>query len=40
MRRRTRSRILWSVVSLLAIGAFFYFSSSAMSWLRVTLHGR
>jgi hypothetical protein len=37
---RTRSRVIWVVVTLVAIGAFFYFSSAAMTWLRVTLHGR
>jgi hypothetical protein len=37
---RTRSRVIWAVVTLVAIVAFFYFSSAAMTWLRVTLHGR
>jgi hypothetical protein len=40
MRNRTRSRVIWVVVTLVAIAAFFYFSSAAMTWLRVTLHGR
>jgi hypothetical protein len=40
MSRRTRSNLLWAGVVLLAIAGFIYFSESAMTWLRVTLHGR
>lgn len=40
MHPRTRSRAIWSVVTILAVGALFYFSSAVMTWLRVTIHGR
>jgi hypothetical protein len=40
MHNRTRSRLIWLVVTVVAIGTFFYFSSAAMTWLRVTMHGR
>jgi hypothetical protein len=40
MSRRTRSRLVWIAAALVAVVAFFYFSEAAMSWLRVTLHGR
>jgi len=40
MRNRTRSRLIWGIVTLVAVAAFFYFSSAAMTWLRVTMHGR
>ena len=39
MRRRAGNRLTWIVLALL-VAAFFYFSESAMTWLRVTLHGR
>jgi hypothetical protein len=31
---------VWAVIAILAIVALFYFSTEAMTWLRVTLHGR
>jgi hypothetical protein len=31
---------MWMTVVVLAMVAFLYFSESAMTWLRVTLHGR
>ena len=40
MHRRTKSRLIWSVVVVLALVAIVYASESAMTWLRVTLHGR
>jgi hypothetical protein len=39
MNRRGRGRLMWIGLAVLA-GAFLYFSESAMTWLRVTLHGR
>jgi hypothetical protein len=40
MHRRTKSRLIWTAVALLAFMAFIYASEGAMAWLRVTLHGR
>jgi hypothetical protein len=40
MHRRTKSRLLWTAVAVVALVAFLYASESAMTWLRVTLHGR
>jgi hypothetical protein len=41
MSRVGRSRgWMWMTVVVLAMVAFLYFSESAMTWLRVTLHGR
>jgi hypothetical protein len=31
---------MWTALIILVIFAFLYFSESAMTWLRVTLHGR
>jgi hypothetical protein len=38
--RRSRSRLVWLVVILALIGGFVWFSEPAMTWLRVTIHGR
>jgi hypothetical protein len=40
MHPRTKSRLIWSAIVVLALVAFVYASESAMTWLRVTLHGR
>ena len=40
MARRTNTRWIWAGVTVAAIVAFLYLSESAMTWLRVTLHGR
>jgi hypothetical protein len=36
---RGRNRLVWIALAVLVV-AFFYFSEAAMTWLRVTLHGR
>jgi hypothetical protein len=40
VNKRMKSRLVWTSVALAAIVAFFYFSTAAMTWLRVALHGR
>ena len=40
MSRQSRSTLVWIAVAAVAIVAFFYLSEGAMTWLRVTLHGR
>jgi hypothetical protein len=40
MSGRARNRALWMVVALVVVVTVLYFSESAMTWLRVTLHGR
>jgi hypothetical protein len=40
MNRRSKTRLIWTIVAVAAIVSVFYFSSAAMTWLRVTLHGR
>jgi hypothetical protein len=40
MRRQTRRLLTWFGVALVAVIALLYYSESAMTWLRVTLHGR
>ena len=40
MHRRTKSRLIWAAIVILAFVAFVYASEGAMAWLRVTLHGR
>jgi hypothetical protein len=40
MHHRTKSRLVWIAVAVVAAMAFVYFSDAAMTWLRVTLHGR
>jgi hypothetical protein len=37
---RTSRRLMWTAILLIAVVAFLYLSESAMTWLRVTLHGR
>lgn len=39
-RVRRSGSMMWIAVAVVAIVAFLYFSESAMTWLRVTLHGR
>lgn len=40
MHQRTKSRLIWAAVAIVALLVFVYASESAMTWLRVTLHGR
>jgi hypothetical protein len=40
MSGRARNRALWMIVALVVVVTVLYFSESAMTWLRVTLHGR
>lgn len=40
MRARSKSRLIWAAALLVLIAAFLWFSEGAMTWLRLTLHGR
>ena len=40
MGHTSRAGMMWAAVALAAIVALVYFSEAAMTWLRVTLHGR
>jgi hypothetical protein len=40
MSRQSRNRWIWVAVAVVGVIAFVYMSEGAMTWLRVTLHGR
>jgi hypothetical protein len=40
MTRRGRNRLVLATIVLVALAAFLFLSEAAMTWLRVTLHGR
>jgi hypothetical protein len=38
--RRSKSRLTWAVIAIAVVGGLLWFSEQAMTWLRVTIHGR